>query len=135
MTDTTHEAVERARQTLRAWYAATANDHADAVDLHSAEQMLAALLAERDAAVARAERWDTEAAASKAAMARLEAERDAARAEAERMRRGWLVTIQAENSCPATGNGCLAKRCGCVAEMEMLMREDDERAAKQPGHE
>ena len=39
------------------------------------------------------------------------------------MRRGWLRVIQAENSCPATGGGCLAKRCGCVAEMEMLMRE------------
>lgn len=39
------------------------------------------------------------------------------------MRRGWLRVIQAENSCPATGGGCLAKRCGCVAEQEMLMRE------------
>jgi prepilin-type N-terminal cleavage/methylation domain-containing protein len=25
--------------------------------------------------------------------------------------------------CPATGGGCLAKRCGCVAEMEMLANE------------
>ena len=39
------------------------------------------------------------------------------------MRRGWLRVIQQENSCPATGGGCLAKRCGCVAEMEMLVRE------------
>lgn len=53
----------------------------------------------------------------------------AARAEAARLRRGWLATIQTENSCPATGGGCLAKRCGCLAEMEMLMREDDARAA------
>jgi hypothetical protein len=40
------------------------------------------------------------------------------------MRRGWLKVIQQENSCPATGGGCFAARCGCVAEMEMLMRED-----------
>lgn len=51
------------------------------------------------------------------------------RAEAARLRRGWLATIQTENSCPATGGGCLAKRCGCLAKMEMLMREDDARTA------
>ena len=41
-------------------------------------------------------------------------------AEIARLRRGWLRVIQGENSCPATGGGCLAKRCGCVEEMEML---------------
>lgn len=45
-----------------------------------------ALLDQRDAARAQAERWDTEAAASRATIMRLEAERDAARAEAERLR-------------------------------------------------
>lgn len=46
-----------------------------------------------------------------------------AAAEIVRLRRGWLRVIQSENSCPATGGGCLAKRCGCLAEMEMLMQE------------
>lgn len=49
--------------------------------------------------------------------------------ERDRLRRGWLATIQTENSCPATGGGCLAKRCGCVEELEMLLREDAARAA------
>jgi hypothetical protein len=43
--------------------------------------------------------------------------------ERDRLRRGWLRVIQQENSCPATGGGCLAKRCACVAEMQMLMQE------------
>ena len=43
--------------------------------------------------------------------------------ETSKLRRAWLRVIQAENSCPATGGGCLAKRCGCVVEMEMLVRE------------
>lgn len=43
--------------------------------------------------------------------------------EAAKLRRAWLRVIQAENSCPASGGGCLAKRCGCVAEMEMLVNE------------
>lgn len=43
--------------------------------------------------------------------------------ERDRLRRGWLRIIQLENSCPATGGGCLAKRCGCLAEQEMLMQE------------
>lgn len=46
-----------------------------------------------------------------------------AAAEIVRLRRGWLRAIQMENSCPATGGGCLAKRCGCLAEMEMLANE------------
>lgn len=47
----------------------------------------------------------------------------AAADEIARLRRGWLRVIQMENSCPATGGGCLAKRCGCLAEMEMLANE------------
>jgi hypothetical protein len=47
----------------------------------------------------------------------------AAADEIVRLRRGWLRVIQTENSCPATGGGCLAKRCGCLAEMEMLADE------------
>jgi hypothetical protein len=41
----------------------------------------------------------------------------------QRLTKGWLRVIQQENSCPATGGGCLAKRCGCVEEMEMLANE------------
>ena len=48
---------------------------------------------------------------------------DALKAKIARLRRGWLRVIQQENSCPATGGGCLAKRCGCVEEMEMLANE------------
>jgi hypothetical protein len=47
----------------------------------------------------------------------------AAAAEIERLRRGRLRVIQHENQCPATGGGCLAKRCGCVEEMEVLANE------------
>ena len=43
--------------------------------------------------------------------------------ERDRLRRGWLRIIQMENSCPVTGGGCLAKRCGCLAEQELLMQE------------
>jgi hypothetical protein len=43
--------------------------------------------------------------------------------EATRLRRAWLRVIQSENQCPASGGGCLAKRCGCLAEMEMLIGE------------
>jgi hypothetical protein len=56
------------------------------------------------------------------------AEADTLRAEGARLRRGWLRVIQMENSCPATGGGCRAKRCGCVEEMEML-------AAEEPPHD
>jgi hypothetical protein len=52
-----------------------------------------------------------------------------ANAQVARLRRGWLTTIQIENSCDGSGAPCGAKRCGCVEEMEMLLREDDERAA------
>jgi hypothetical protein len=65
--------------------------------------------------------------------AALLAERDALRADVTRLRRSWLATIQAENSCPVTGGGCLSKRCGCIEEMELLMREDD--ALPLPGDE
>ncbi len=44
-------------------------------------------------------------------------------AEIKRLRRGWLRVIQQENQCPSTGGGCLAKRCGCVEEMELLANE------------
>ena len=43
--------------------------------------------------------------------------------EAIRLRRAWLRVIQAENQCPASGGGCLAGRCGCLAEMELLIGE------------
>ena len=35
----------------------------------------------------------------------------------------WLYVIQTENSCQPTGAPCKAKRCGCQAEQEMLIRE------------
>lgn len=69
------------------------------------------------------------------AVTRANEQRDAAQAKAERLRRGWLTTIQQENSCPATGGGCLANWCGCIEEMKMLMREADEMDTKEPGHE
>lgn len=43
--------------------------------------------------------------------------------EATKLRRAWLRVIQQENQCPASGGGCLAKRCGCLAEMELLIGE------------
>lgn len=46
-------------------------------------------------------------------------------AEIVRLRRGWLRVIQQENNCPATGGGCLAKRCGCQAEQDLLMDDHD----------
>lgn len=52
------------------------------------------------------------------------AERDRFAEEVKLIRRAWLAVIQAENSCPPSG-GCLSKRCGCHAEMEMLI--DDAR--------
>jgi hypothetical protein len=88
---------------------------------HMTAATLRALLAERDALRAQA--------------SDILAENDALRftlnnvkADVTRLRRSWLATIQTENSCPATGGGCLSKRCGCIEEMEMLMREDDARA-------
>jgi hypothetical protein len=78
------------------------------------------------------------------ALARVEAERDAAcmdadmqareagnmehnarvlMAERDRLRRAFLGAIQRENLCPASGGGCLAKRCDCLAEMELLIGE------------
>jgi len=43
--------------------------------------------------------------------------------EATKLRRAWLRVIQQENQCPASGGGCLAQRCGCLAEMELLIGE------------
>lgn len=46
--------------------------------------------------------------------------------EIDRLRRGWLRVIQQENSCTATGQPCAAKRCGCHAEQEMLVKEGND---------
>lgn len=43
--------------------------------------------------------------------------------EIQRLTKGWLRAIQQENSCPETGTKCLAKRCACLAEMELLANE------------
>ena len=40
--------------------------------------------------------------------------------EIERLRAGWLRSIQAENSCAATGQPC-RERCACVLEQAALM--------------
>jgi hypothetical protein len=40
--------------------------------------------------------------------------------EIERLRAGWLRSIQAENSCAATGQPC-RERCACVLEQVALM--------------
>ena len=63
---------------------------------------LRALLDERDAAVARAERWDTEAAAARVIISRLETERDAARAEVARLRDILTVLLSVMPVFPAT---------------------------------
>ena len=55
--------------------------------------------------------------------AKVQAERDAAQAEAARLREAWLDVIQSENACRRTGKPCDAKRCGCAAEQEMLIKE------------
>jgi hypothetical protein len=52
-------------------------------------------------------------------------ERDRLAEEVKLIRRAWLAVIQAENSCPPSGGGCLSKRCGCLAEMEAII--DDAR--------
>jgi hypothetical protein len=39
------------------------------------------------------------------------------------VRRAWLRVIQSENSCAVTGKACASKRCACVAEQKMLIRE------------
>lgn len=99
MTDTTTEAVERLRARLRKIICRIAHkedvtvlripadpSHDADIICDEADKTLCALAQERDAAVARAERWDTEAAAAKIITPRLEAERDAACAEVERLR-------------------------------------------------
>lgn len=56
---------------------------------------------------------------------------DQLRAEVLKLHRLCLTLIQTENSCPATGGGCLAKRCGCQAEMEMLINENQTTTQKE----
>lgn len=46
--------------------------------------------------------------------------------EIERLRAAWLRVIQAENTCGVTGRPCDARRCGCAAEQEMLIREAED---------
>lgn len=43
-----------------------------------------------------------------------------------RLRAGWLRSIQAENSCAATGQPC-RERCACVLEQAELMEADNAR--------
>ena len=43
--------------------------------------------------------------------------------EIERLRAGWLRSIQAGNSCAATGQPC-REPCGCVLEQVALMEGD-----------
>lgn len=46
-------------------------------------------------------------------------------AERDLLRAAWLRAIQAENACVITGDPCGAKRCGCAAEQEVLIRGAD----------
>jgi hypothetical protein len=48
----------------------------------------------------------------------------AAASEIERLRFGWLRSIQAENSCAATGKPC-RDPCACVLEQVALMEADN----------
>jgi post-segregation antitoxin (ccd killing protein) len=80
-------------------------------------------------AAAEIERLRAERAEAVAALALYRAENGCTRGqrttqwcgEATKLRRAWLRVIQAENQCPASGGGCFAKRCGCLAEMELLI--------------
>ena len=57
--------------------------------------------------------------ARRAVRAEYEDSPDRLAAEVVRLRRGWLLVIQQENQCAATGVPCDAKRCGCVEEREL----------------
>ena len=46
-----------------------------------------------------------------------------AEAERDRLRRRCMRVLQEENSCEPTGTPCKSKRCGCLAEMELLIGE------------
>jgi hypothetical protein len=121
--NTTTEAVERLAKDI-------CDPSATMVGRIEAAATLRALAGERDALRASNDNLHQMMALQRKHLAAAdEAALTAARAEAARLRRGWLTTIQVENSCNATGAPCDAKRCGCVEEMEMLLREDDERAA------
>jgi hypothetical protein len=97
---------------------------------------LRALAAERDALLVEAKNAEEAHGglaatlhAARAECVALASKLTEAQAQVARLRRGWLTTIQGENSCDGSGKPCDAKRCGCVEEMEMLLREHDERAA------
>lgn len=80
---------------------------------------LRALAAERDAAVARAERWDTEAAAARIAIPRIEAERDAAQAEIARLREAleyWLHDEEVRDFGEWFEGGCKIARAALAKE-------------------
>ena len=76
------------------------------------------LEAERDEAVERGNDWCDQA--------------KKARAERDRLRSGWLVSIQTENSCVTTGQPCRV-RCGCALEQEALA--NVRATLKETGHE
>jgi len=122
------ECREQAAATLRALLDERdrlARMHATAFDAAvDAQAERDAARAECEAHKARADRYDTEAACA-----------SILRAEVERVRAAWLLVIQAENSCVANGRCVNAKRCGCVEEMEMLIREHAPALAGAPRHE
>jgi hypothetical protein len=74
--------------------------------------------AQRDEAVERGNDWCDQA--------------KKARAERDRLRSGWLMSIQTENSCATTGQPCRV-RCGCALEQEALAAA--RLAPKETGHE
>jgi hypothetical protein len=49
--------------------------------------------------------------------------RHVAETERDRLAAAWLRVIQTENSCSPTGQPCDAKRCGCKAEQDLLVKE------------
>jgi hypothetical protein len=42
--------------------------------------------------------------------------------ERDRLRCRWMRVLQEENSCEPTGTPCKSERCGCLAEMELLIK-------------
>jgi hypothetical protein len=79
---------------------------------HAPAEVAAQVEAERDAERAAREHWQSQVQSTIQSLLKAEVERD-------RLRSGWLMSIQTENSCAVTGQPC-RERCGCALEQEAL---------------